>query len=90
MYPVAIGQAIKLMLNAHALGGDRRYLDRAEHFGAMAKETFIGDGKLPRATHRNDHYEAATGGDAMMMALLELWAIRNGRREEVSLVWSDR
>ena len=90
IYPVAMGQAIKLMLNAYALSGDRRYLSRAEHFGKVSVETFVGDAKLPRATHRNDHYEAATGGDALMMALLELWAVREGRIAEVSLVWCDR
>ena len=90
VYPVAMGQAIKLMLNAYSVSGDRRYLSRAEHFGQVAVETFIGDAKLPRATHRSDHYEAATGGDAMMMALLELWAVRNGRAREVRLIWVDR
>ena len=51
------------------------YLDSAEHFGRVATATFLAGSALPRATHRNDHYEAATGVDALMMALLEVWGV---------------
>lgn len=90
VYPRMMGQAIELMLNAYALSGDRRYLDRADHFAQLAIRTFVNDSPLPRASHRNDHYEALTGADAMMMAILELWAVKAGRGEEVELVWVDR
>lgn len=90
VYPVALGQAIKLMLNAYGLTSEPRYLARAGYFAETANRVFLAGEALPRATHRNDHYEAATGGDALMMALLELWTVKQGRRDEVSLVWVDR
>ena len=90
VYPVAMGQAIKLMLNAYEMTQGGRYLDRAEHFGRVATETFLAGSALPRATHRNGHYEAATGGDALMMALLEVWVVRNRRGGEIDFVWVDR
>ncbi len=42
LYPVAIGQAIKLMINAYALSEDRRYLARAEHFGKLRSKRSSG------------------------------------------------
>jgi len=90
VYPRMMGQAIKLMLNAYALSGDRRYLARADHFAILSIDTFLGDSPLPRASHLSDHYEAVTGADAMMMAILELWAVKAGRMDEISLVWVDR
>ena len=90
VYPRMMGQAIKLMLNAYDLSGDRRYLERADYFAQWSIRTFLGDASLPRATHRHDHYEAVTGGDALMLALLELWAVREGKRDQLELVWMDR
>ena len=90
VYPRMMGQVIKLMLNAYELTGDRKYLNRADHFALWSIQIFVDDSPLPRASHRNDHYEAVTGGDAMMMAILELWAVKAGRRDEVELVWVDR
>ena len=82
--------SIELMLNAHELTGDRAYLQRAEHFARWSIQTYLGDSSLPRASHRHDHYEAVTGGDALMMALLDLWTVKQGRQDEVDLVWVDR
>jgi hypothetical protein len=90
VYPRMMGQAIKLMLNTYEMTGDKRYLNRADQFARWSIETFVGDSPLPRASHRSDHYEAVTGGDALMMSILELWAVKNGRREEIELVWVDR
>lgn len=90
VYPRMMGQAIELMLNAYEMTGDQRYLTRADQFAAWSVKTFVGDSPLPRASHRSDHYEAATGADALMMSLLELWAVKNGRADEIDLVWVDR
>ncbi len=90
VYPRMMGQVIKLMLNAYTLTGDKRYLNRADHFARWSIETFVGDASLPRASHRHDHYEAVTGGDALMMAILELWTVKAGRAGEVDLIWVDR
>jgi hypothetical protein len=75
VYPRMMGQVIKLMLNAHELTSDKRFLNRADHFARWSIKTFVDDSPLPRASHRHDHYEAVTGGDALMMAILELWAV---------------
>ena len=90
VYPRMMAQVIELMLNAHELSGDRAYLQRAEHFARWSIQTYLGDSSLPRASHRHDHYEAVTGGDALMMALLDLWTVKQGRQDEVDLVWVDR
>ncbi len=79
------------MVRAHAMTGDGRYLLRAERFASFGIRVFLGgESPLPRATHLHDHYEAVTGADTFMMALLKLWAVRNGRAEEVRLAWTDR
>lgn len=90
VYPRMMGQAIKLMLNTYELTGERKYLNRADHFARWSIKIFVNDSPIPRASHRHDHYEAVTGADALMMAILELWAVKAERREEVELVWVDR
>ncbi len=71
--PGAFAEVISLMLNAHEISGEKKYLDRADHFGRLGVELFLGDGlPLPRATNQHNHYEAITGGPAFMHVLLEL------------------
>jgi rhamnogalacturonyl hydrolase YesR len=91
VYPRMMGQAIKLMLNAYELTGDQKYLARADHFAQWSIRTFVDDSPLPWVSHRNDHYEAVTGGDALMMAILELWTVKADRMEEVRWFgWTDK
>ncbi|MEE2752617.1 MAG: hypothetical protein VX910_01435 [Candidatus Latescibacterota bacterium] len=90
LYPRMMGQVIKLMLNTYELTGSQKYLARADHFAQWSIQTFLDESPLPRASHRNDHYESVTGGDALMMAILELWTVKSGRWDEVELVWVDR
>lgn len=78
--PDAFADVIDLLLNAAALTGERKYLDRADHFGRVGCELFLGDGRpLPKATNRHEHYETITGGPDFMWSLLELHRARAAR-----------
>jgi rhamnogalacturonyl hydrolase YesR len=91
VWPGTAGSVVVLMLNAHELTGDDRYVEAAERFGAEALRLFLNDGSpLPCASHRHDHYEAVTNGDTLMMALLRLWQVRNRPESKLSLVFCDR
>jgi hypothetical protein len=71
--PSAFASVIDLLLNAHALTSDAKYLDRAQFFARMGVKIFLNDGSpLPRATNRHAHYEAITGGPGFMRTLLRL------------------
>jgi hypothetical protein len=71
--PRAFAGVIRLLLNMHEMSGEKKYLDRADHFGRLGIKLFLGDGlALPKATNKHDHYEAITGGPAFMQVLLEL------------------
>jgi hypothetical protein len=71
--PDALAEAIGLMLNAHEISGEKKYLNRADHFGQLGIKLFLDDGlPLPKATNRHDHYEAITDGPSFMSALLDL------------------
>jgi hypothetical protein len=91
VYPGTVGKVILLMLNAHELTGEQRYLDRADRLAQEAMKLFMGDGcPLPKATHVHDHYEAITGADMLMMSLLQLWAAEQKPPVSLSLVFTDR
>ncbi len=91
VHPGTVGKAIHLMLAAHELTGEGKFLARAEHLATEAVRLFMGDGcPLPRAAHSFDHYEAATDGDTLMTALLELWAMGRTPRAELALRYCDR
>lgn len=71
--PDVFSSVIELMLNSYETTGDRVYLDRATYFGQLGVEIFLSDGfALPRATNKNHHYEAMTGGPAFMYELLKI------------------
>jgi rhamnogalacturonyl hydrolase YesR len=91
VWPGTMGNVILLMLNAHELTGDRKYLDAADHFAQKGADLFLGDGSpLPKASHLHDHYEAVTNGDTLMMALLRLWQVQNEPALKLNLVFTDR
>ncbi len=91
VHPGTVGKAIFLMLNAHELTGDEKWLARADHLAKEAVRLFVGDGcPLPRAAHCYDHYEAATDADTLMMALLQLWAARQKPPATLPWVYCDR
>ena len=89
--PGAFGGVIWLMLNASELTGEQQYLERADYFAQQAVELFLSDGSaLPKANTKYDHYEAITGGDSLMMALLRLWAVQNRPDLKLQLVCTGR
>jgi hypothetical protein len=91
VWPGTMGNVILLMLNAHELTGESKYLDAADRFARKGIELFLGDGcPLPMASHVHDHYEAVTNGDTMMMALLRLWQVRERPAQKLNLVFTDR
>jgi len=70
--------------------GQQGYLDRADHFANQAVELFLDGCPLPKASHAHNHYEAISGADTLMMALLRLWAVRQEPTKKVDLVYTDR
>ena len=86
-----MGSVILLMLNAHALTRDEQYLQSAERFAEQGVKLFFAEGRpLPKASHEHDHYEAATNGDTLMMALLQLWQTRQRPEVKLRLEYCDR
>jgi len=91
VHPGTVGKVLWVLLAAHELSGDGRYLAGAERLAAEACGLFMGDGcPLPKASHQHDHYEAVTGADTLMMALLELWARRQPPPRQLNLPYIDR
>ena len=90
VYPGALGDIIWLLLDAHELTKDRKYLDRAGEIAQLAMKTVTdGVSPLPKAASGSSHYEAVTRGDTLMMALLRLWAAQHGKAEGLKLVYTD-
>jgi rhamnogalacturonyl hydrolase YesR len=86
-----LGSVIFLMLNAHTLTRDDQYLQAAERFAEQGVKLFFAEGSpLPKASHQHEHYEAATNGDTLLMALLQLWQIRQRPDVKVQLLYCDR
>lgn len=97
LYPGAIGDVIEVLLAAHGLSDDKKYLARADYFAQLAVLTFFSrnqrhdaDSPLPRATSKHDHYEAITRADTLMKALLKLWIAQNKPELRVDLTYFDR
>ena len=91
VHPGTVGCVIQLLLYAHELTGEQAYLARAEALAAEAVQIFTGDGcPLPKASHVHDHYEAVTGADTLMMALLALWARQQTPPRDLGLIFTDR
>lgn len=91
LHPGQLGSVIYLMLGAYELTDDKRYLNRADHYARRSIELFLDDGcPLPKVNTKYDHYEAVTGADTLMMAMLKLWAVTNRPGKELSLVYNDR
>lgn len=91
LHPGTLGHVIYLMLGAYELTGEKRYLERADHFAQRAIKLFFDDtSPLPKATSKHEHYEAVTGGDTLMMAMLKLWATRSKPDMKLRLAYCDR
>ena len=86
-----MAEAVFLMLAAHRLTGQDYYLKSAEYFGQRAVEIFLDDSSpLPKASSKHTHYETITGGDDLMMALLELWVAQNQPKKKPRLIYDHR
>jgi rhamnogalacturonyl hydrolase YesR len=91
VHPCTVGKVLLVMLYAHELTADQRYRDGADRLAAEAIGLFLtGGSPLPKASHVHDHYEAVTGADALMMALLELWARHQQPPRRLNLPYVDR
>jgi hypothetical protein len=91
IFPGSMGNVILHMVAAYEITNDKKYLDRADVFAAIAIDNFLTeDSALPRASSQHNHYEAITGGDTMMMALLKLWQVRNKPDLSIDLIHTDR
>ncbi len=74
--PSTFSAAIRLMLNAYELTGDKGYLERGDYLGHMARELFFDfTSPLPKVTNLHDWYETQTGGAALVKTLFELGAL---------------
>ena len=91
LYPGSMADAIFHMLVSYRLTGQQYYLKRAEYFAQQAVQIFLDDSSaLPRASSAHDHYETITGGDDLMMALLELWSAKNQPEKKLRLIYNHR
>jgi len=91
LHPGVVGQVIGVMLRAWRLTGEKRYLDRADHFGRLAVPIFWDTpSPLPRATTRHDHYEAITRADTLALYLLDLWVAQNKPKLNLGLMNCER
>ena len=91
VYPGTTGSVILLLLGAYELSGEAAYLSRAEFIAHEAQRLFLADGcPLPKASHAHPHFEAVTGADTLMMALLQLWAAKQSPPRKLDLVYTDR
>ena len=90
LHPGTFGTVIKLMLVAHDLTGDRRFEERADFFARKAVKLYLEDAPVPPATVKYRHYEGISGGDTLMMSLLELWARKNRPGLKTRLTPCDR
>jgi hypothetical protein len=71
--PETFAVVIELLLTANRLTGEGKYLGRADYFGRLGVDLFLGDGRpLPKASNQHEHYETITGGPDFMWSLLEL------------------
>lgn len=90
IYPGALGDILWILLDAHELTTDHRYLARADEIARLAMSTVMDDlSPLPKASSQSHHYEAVTRGDTLMMALLRLWTVQHGKTERARLVYTD-
>jgi hypothetical protein len=78
------------MTVAHEWSGDKKFLDRADHFAALGMANFLDVSPLPRVAVGFEHYEAITRGDTMMMAILKLWQVYSKPKMELNLIYPDR
>lgn len=70
-WPMTFGHVISLELAAWRATAKREYFDRARELSELAIKLYFQDNPLPRASLKTGHYEAITGADTLVFALLE-------------------
>jgi len=90
VHPGTVGKVVWLLVGVHEITEDQRYLNRADHFADQSMKLFLDDCPLPKASHTHNHYEAISGADTLIMALLRLWAVRQEPAKRLDLVYTDR
>ncbi|MFP4356558.1 MAG: hypothetical protein ACLFUJ_15700 [Phycisphaerae bacterium] len=76
-WPWAVGQTLRLFVNAYQLSGKTKYLDKAKEIGDIAIKHYFDLGPLPRANIRggvNDFYRSdhIVWGDYLVLQLFNL------------------
>lgn len=74
LYPKNYSSVIGVMRKAYKLTGERRFLEKAVEYAELSVNALMDpNSPLPKASNQNDHYEAITGANGFMSALLGLW-----------------
>lgn len=74
LYPKNYSGPIGMMRRAYQLTGEARFLNRAVDYAELGIESLLDDtSPLPKASNTTEHYEAITGANNFMNALLGLW-----------------
>jgi hypothetical protein len=82
---------IYLPTSAYELTGDMRYLVLADTMGQMFLRLFFDGGNpFSGASSVHDHYQAITGADTLMTALLKLSRLHGKSDNRPFLLWCDR
>ena len=88
-----VGNVILLLNAAFRIGGDEKYLRRAEWFGRWAATYLWPDSSplpLPSKSSRQNVYAASSRCDTLVMAMLDTWQLRVRPEHEVAFVPTDR
>ena len=88
--PGVMAAIISVMLRAHRVTGEKRFLDKADRLGRTSVEYYWKDSPVPRASARHEHYETETGGGTLALVLLELWSQRARPDKPLEFAWIDR
>ncbi len=89
-WPQSFAHVISTEVAAHEFTGKARYLDQAQQIAQLAVDIFWQDNPLPRASMQTGHYETITGCDSLALALLEVHAATQGRKQRIPSNTIDR
>jgi hypothetical protein len=78
IWPAEYGMVIFTELAAYRLTGQKKYLQRVQTLCDDALEVFWDDkSPLPKAGSKRNHYEAVSGSDTLLLALLAVYVELN-------------
>lgn len=74
LYPKNYSGIIGMMRKACKITGERRFLDKALEYADRSVTAIMDDSSpLPKASNKDEHFEAITGANGFMSSLLGLW-----------------